>query len=167
MTVGSNLLLSFFHPFLILFMVWKVSVCCLQKITAPALVKLLWLPPFVVLFMLLFQWTPHATLPQLPASLQMSSTPFACWQWIPCSACDCWLPCQPQKGIAWGCKPFCHLLHWRLQPCQCHGGAITSGCSKGPEVNALSPERKAPLMLGCIFKKVPEHWQHFTWINMS
>lgn len=155
MTLGSNLLLSFFCPFLICFTIWRVNVRCLQKITAPAFLKLLWLPPFATLFTLLFQWTPHATLPQLPASLQMSSTAFACWQWIALSACDCWSRASPaslrKALIALGCKHFCHLLHWTLQPRQCHWGDITSGCSKCPEVDALSPERNAPLMSGYIF----------------
>lgn len=51
------------------------------------------------------------------------------------------LSCQPQKGIALGCKHFCHLLHWRLQPCQCHQRGIACDCSKCPEVDALSPEK--------------------------
>lgn len=69
-----------------------------------------------------------------------------------------WLPeqelsHQPQKGIASDCKCFCHLLHWRLQPCQCHRQGIASDCSKCHEINALPPERNAPLTPGCIFNR--------------
>lgn len=123
----------FFCPFLMHFTTWKVDVGYLQKITA--FVKLLWVPLFVALFMLLFQWTPHATLPQLPASLQISSTPFACWQWIPCSACDCWSRGSPpsiRKALHWAANTSAICC---TEGCSC--ASAPEGTSQVTAVNAL------------------------------
>lgn len=111
------------------------------------------LPPFVALFTLLSQWTTQGTLPKLPAFLQMLSTHSLCMTAIPHVTAGAGVSHQPQKGIASHCKCFCHLLHWRLHPCQCPRQGIASDCSKYHEVNALSPEGNAPLTPGCIFNR--------------
>ena len=153
MTLGSNLLLSFFCPFLIHFTI-VISVGCLQKNYSPSfcgagLTPTVCCPLHIPVPMdTSCHLAPAASIPaDVLHSLCMlaMNSPFCMW------FLEQGLSCQPQKGIASGCKRFCHLLHRRLQPCQCHRGDIASDCSTCPEVDALSPERNAPLTPGCIF----------------
>lgn len=152
------------------FTIRKVNVSVLQKNYSLRFCDTALISPFVALFPLMFQRTPHATLPQLPAFLQMSSTPFPCWQWTPYSACDGWSRVSSnslRKALQWAANASAIC---------CTEGCSHASATEGTlQVTAINALRLMFFILREIlipwhqaaYLTMSEHWQPFTRINMS
>lgn len=120
MTLGSNLLLSS-----ILDMFYNLESKCelLARNYSPSFCEAAFTPD--VCCSLHTPFPMETSCHQLPTSLQMSSTPFACWQWVPGSACDCWSGGSPGS--------LRRALHWAANTSAicCTGGCSHASATRG------------------------------------